>query len=233
MSRARPGYLPFFALVSAATALAQNQGPTGSDFVPLFNGKDLTGWRVGAEILDGKTESADKRFQVVDGVIVCNEGKGIKDLYTTREFSKDFHLKLEFRASPRSDSGVYIRGPQLQVRDYPTVGPYKPKSFRAGDWNELEVMVRSNVPVATVNGKSLSDRDVLELIVRDGSPNATLNGKPVAVANIQVSVGPAALCKCNGEVLESAFKIPAKGGIGLQAETGKFEYRNIRIKEVQ
>ena len=82
MSRARPGYLPFFALVSAATALAQNQGPTGSDFVPLFNGKDLTGWRVGAEILDGKTESADKRFQVVDGVIVCNEGKGIKDLYT-------------------------------------------------------------------------------------------------------------------------------------------------------
>ena len=51
--------------------------------------------------------------------------------------------------------------------------------------------------------------------------------------NIQVSVGAAALCTCNGEVLEKAFKVPAKGGIGLQAETGKFEFRRIRIKEMQ
>jgi hypothetical protein len=47
-----------------------------------------------------------------------------------------------------------------------------------------------------------------------------------------VTVGPAAECKCNGEVLEKAFKVPAKGGIGLQAETGKFEFRRIRIKEM-
>lgn len=216
-----------------AVTFTQDQGQPESGFVALFNGKDLTGWRVGKEILDDKTESSDRRFQVADGVIVCNEGKGIKDLYTVKEFNRDFHLKLQFRASPRSDSGVYIRGPQLQVRDYPTVGPYKPKGFRSGDWNDLEIVVRSNVLVATVNGKAVGDQDVLELVVKDGSAAAKLNSKPVAFGTIQVSSGAAALCRCNGEVLESAFRIPAKGGIGLQAETGKFEYRNVRIKELQ
>jgi hypothetical protein len=37
-------------------------------------------------------------------------------------------------------------------------------------------------------------------------------------------------CTCNGEVLEDALPIPAKGAIGLQSETNKLEYRNIRVK---
>src|SRR2546421_3914708 len=82
-------------------------------YTSLFNGKDLTGWKYYKEKdLTGKTETYDKRFEVKDGVIVANEGKGIKDLYTVQEFNKEFHLKLEFRASLKSDSGVYIRGPQ-------------------------------------------------------------------------------------------------------------------------
>jgi hypothetical protein len=201
-------------------------------YVSLFNGKDLTGWRFGKEVLDGKTETKNKRFQVVDGVIVANEGKGIQDLYTVKEFNRDFHLKLEFRAAPRADSGVYIRGPQLQVRDYPTVGPYKNlKHFKNGDWNDLDITVTGGVVSTTVNGKALTNQDVLELKVKDGKPEAMLNGKPIDVNQIQVSVGAAALCKCNDEVLEKAFKVPAKGGIGLQAEVGKFEFRRIRIKE--
>jgi hypothetical protein len=159
-------------------------------FTSLFNGKDLSGWRVGKEVLDAKTENANRRFQVVDGVIVANakdaDGKGgILDLYTTKEFNKDFTLRLEFRAAPRADSGVYIRGKQLQVRDYPTVGPYKKVKFKDADWNELEIIVK----------------------------------------------GEAAECRCNGEVIEPAFKVPAKGAIGLQAEAGKFEFRRVRIKE--
>jgi hypothetical protein len=223
--------MPTLMLLAAFTFATTDQAEEG--YVSLFNGKDLTGWRVGKDMLDGKTESSDKRFQVADGVIVCNEGKGIKDLYTQKEFDKNFHLKLEFRASPRSDSGLYIRGPQLQVRDYPTVGPYKQlKNFKNGDWNELDVTVRSGVVITSVNGKTLTDKDELQLTVKDGKPAATLNGKSVDVANIQVSVSAAALCKCNGEVLETAFKVPVKGGIGLQAETGKFEFRNIRVKEM-
>ncbi len=94
--------------------------------VELFNGKDLTGWgyKTG-EKFDGKTESDDKRFSAKDGMIVVNPGKGIKQLWTTAEFPKDFELRLEFRAAVNADSGLFVRGPQLQVRDYLVAGPYK------------------------------------------------------------------------------------------------------------
>jgi len=38
-------------------------------------------------------------------------------------------------------------------------------------------------------------------------------------------------CTCNGEVLEAALKLPETGGIGLEADRGQMEYRNIRLKE--
>ena len=227
-------------LFLAVLVLGSAGGGRGDDFKPeagfrpLFNGKDLTGWRYGKEKLDGKTETPDKRFTVADGVIVANPGKGIKDLWTVQDFAKDFHLKVEFRAAPRADSGVYIRGPQLQVRDFPTVGPYKNlKGFKAGDWNLLDITVRGGqLLTSNVNGKSVSPKDALEVAIKDGTLTAKLNGQPVDVGDLQVAVGAAAECRCNGEVLEKAFKVPAKGPIGLQAETGKFEFRHIRIKEM-
>jgi hypothetical protein len=96
------------------------------DYTNLFNGKDLTGWEYGPvpvakkpilEKLDGKTATKDRVFEVGDGVIVAS-GKKIMALYTAREFNKDFIFNLEFRNSgekPKDNSGIYIRGPQLQL----------------------------------------------------------------------------------------------------------------------
>ena len=39
-------------------------------------------------------------------------------------------------------------------------------------------------------------------------------------------------CLCNGEVLESAMKVPATGPIGLEGDRGQMEYRRIRLKEL-
>ncbi len=44
--------------------------------------------------------------------------------------------------------------------------------------------------------------------------------------------GREAICRCNGEPVGKAMKIPAAGTIGLQSEIGKFEFRRIRIKEL-
>jgi len=38
-----------------------------------------------------------------------------------------------------------------------------------------------------------------------------------------------ARCTCNGEVLEEAFVLPATGPIGLEADRGQMEYRNLHI----
>jgi hypothetical protein len=157
----------------------------GKGTVELFNGKDLTGWGYkSGERFDGKAESDDKRFTAKDGMIVVNAGKGIKQLWTTREFEGDFELRLQFRAAVNADSGLFVRGPQLQVRDYLVAGPYKElKKYRPQEWNEIVVVVKGGV----------------------------------------------AHCTCNGEVLNAAMKVPAKGGIGLEADRGVMEYRNLRL----
>lgn len=137
-----------------------------SGFVSLFNGKDLTGWgfrdsKSFAEIanFDGKTISSDDRYVAKHGRLIVTtpaEGRKIAQLWTTREFPKNFVLKLEFRATPNADSGVFIRKPQLQCRDYPVAGPYKNlKQYHAQDWNEMVVTVKDNVAHCTCNGEVL------------------------------------------------------------------------------
>jgi hypothetical protein len=220
-----------FALTS--TARAQDDWKPDPGFRSLFNGKDLTGWvyKGSKEDLAGKTETNDKRFHVKAGAIVCAEGKGIKDLYTIEEFGDEFILKVEFRAALKADSGLYVRGPQLQVRDFIRRGEMKGKltKFKNDDWNLLEVTVKNKVLSASVNGKALGAKDQLEMSVKDGKPAAILNGKEIPVTNVALTYGPVAHCMCNGEFMED-MKIPAKGGIGLQAETGMFEWRRVQIR---
>ncbi|MCZ2342374.1 MAG: DUF1080 domain-containing protein [Bacteroidales bacterium] len=183
-------------------ALADDFTPEAG-FVSLFNGKDLSGWqykkRVGKgkfeiEKLEAKTATADGRFVVKDGTIVAmakdKDGKGgIQDLFTVAEFNKDFTLRLDVKAGLKADSGVYVRGPQLQVRDYKRRGEQKQMTkFQDDGWNALEIVVSGGKPSYTLNGEAIT------------------GGPP---------------------------KIPAIGGIGLQAETGPFEFRHIRIRVAQ
>ena len=178
-----------WALVVASTVLFADDAKSEAKEIELFNGKDLTGWGYKkGEKFDGKTESDDKRFTAKDGMIVVNPGKGIKQLWTTAKFPKDFELRLEFRAAVNADSGLFVRQPQLQVRDYLVAGPYKNlKKYKPQEWNEIVVVVKGTV----------------------------------------------ARCTCNGEVLEEALKVPATGGIGLEADRGQMEYRNLKLKELK
>jgi len=152
--------------------------------VSLFNGKDLSGWgfrptpprkprknpRPNAPVFvtikeavafDGKKQSSDGRYAAINGrlvVVTPTEGRRIQQLWTTQEFGKDFVLKLEFRATPNADSGVFIRKPQLQCRDYTVAGPYFDlKQYRPQDWYELIVTVKGGVAHATCNGELLTD----------------------------------------------------------------------------
>ena len=86
------------------------------------------------------------------------EGRRIQQLWTTREFPKNFVLKLQFRATPNADSGVFIRRPQLQCRDYLLAGPYKDlKAYKPQQWNQIVVTVKDNVAHCTCNGEVLAE----------------------------------------------------------------------------
>jgi hypothetical protein len=147
------------AMALCAAARADEPG-----FRPLFNGRDLTGWRRGGEDLAGKTATDDGRFAVKDGVLVISGSKDkppkMAEIDTSESYDGDFTLRLEFRASKDANSGLHLRDKvfahQLQIRDYPRVGPYKTlKDYRDGDWNAIEVVVAGNNARCTCNGELL------------------------------------------------------------------------------
>lgn len=108
---------------------------------------------------DGQRSSPDGRFVEKNGRLIVGtvaEGRRIQQISTLQDFSKDFVLRLEFRAAPNSDSGIFLRGRQLQCRDYPLAGPYKNlKNYRPGGWNEIEVTVKDGVAHCLCNGEVL------------------------------------------------------------------------------
>ncbi|MFP6633180.1 MAG: GDSL-type esterase/lipase family protein [Planctomycetota bacterium] len=136
-------------------------------FTSLFNGRDLTGWGFRKrkslkrlESFDGKKASNDNRYVAINGRLVVTtppEGRRFQQLWTTQEFPKNFILKLEFRATPNADSGVFIRSPQLQCRDYLLAGPWKDlKHYKPQDWNEMVVTVKGGTAHCTCNGEVLN-----------------------------------------------------------------------------
>ncbi len=95
---------------------------------------------------------------------------------------------MQFKGSLKSDSGVYLRGPQLQIRDFIRRNEQQQlQRFKNDDWNDLEVVVKGPQATYTVNGEQL---------------------KP------------------------PQMRVPAQVPIGLQAETGRFEFRRVRIQEM-
>lgn len=172
-------------------------------FTNLFNGNDLTGWGYHSkkqdelifESFEGKNQSKDGRFKVIDGILIVNPNNYVElndpsyiTLWTAKEYPDDFCFTIEFRAAKNADSGIFFRGIQLQCRDYLVAGPYKSlKKYKAQEWNRIEVVVKGNF----------------------------------------------ARCTCNHEILEEALKLPATGPLGLEADRGQMEYRNIQIKELK
>jgi hypothetical protein len=161
-------------LALTVTSLQADDWTPEAGFTSLFNGKDLTGWCFRAkvkkevttpgEILeghDGKTEAKDAgNYSAKDGVFTVSfpdePDKLTGQIYTVAEFPKNFILKLEFRAGVNADSGIFLRGPQLQCRDYLVAGPYKTlKKYKPQDWNQIEVVVKDNVAHCTCNGEVL------------------------------------------------------------------------------
>ena len=114
---------------------------------------------VNAITFDGKTASIDGRYVAKAGRLIVTtptEGRRIQQLSTTREFPQNFVLRLEFRATPNADSGIFIRGLQLQCRDYLLAGPYRQLTrYRPQEWNEIEVTVTGTTARCTCNGELL------------------------------------------------------------------------------
>jgi len=127
--------------------LAEGRTAAADDFRPeegftlLFNGKDLTGWKLrkGGQALDGQTEAAGKRFVCTDGKLVIDpKVKGDLILETAKEFGKDVHLKFEFLPGPGCNNDLFFRGTKFDLKKGDV------KNLKEGEWNEFEIVVQGS-----------------------------------------------------------------------------------------
>ena len=92
---------------------------------------------------------------MTDGAIHLDGKKAKGNIYSQAVPGKSSIIRLQFRATKGADSGVFIHGNQLQVRDYPNAGPkeYAKSAKPDGQWNDLEFDITDGVAVVKLNGE--------------------------------------------------------------------------------
>ena len=192
--------------------------PTG--FTPLFNGKDLTGWKV----LNGKMElwGADKGILFVDG-------KGGGWLMTEKEYD-NFELRLEFKVPKMGNSGVALRlaapwairltwawrsrfwmtritrgkglRPAQHTGSIYDVLPPTEEGLKAnkpfGEWNTYKITAQGRKVTIELNGVKAVDANLDDYVKEHGKKHPGLSRE--------------------------------KGHLGLQSHDGRVEFRNIYVK---
>jgi hypothetical protein len=190
-------------------------------FKPLFNDKDLTGWK----LVGGR----GKGYLVQNGVLVCPEDGG-GNLFTEKEYS-DFTLRLDWRLWDGGNNGVGIRAPmegdaayvgmEIQVLDEAS------EKYKKGAGLKPTQMTGSVYDVfAAKSGHVKRDGEwnVYEIQAKGRKIKVTLNGVVVTDVNLDSVTDPAVLKKHPGLARTS-------GHIGFLGHGTRVEFRNIRIKE--
>jgi hypothetical protein len=180
--------------------------------VSLFNGKDLTGWRL-------INEKQKNGFTVVDGVLVNDpvqaEGQphiSYGNIRTEQEF-EDFNLKLDVNVPEGSNSGIYLRGMyEIQVLD-----SYKKEL----DSHNMGAVYSRIMPTVSAE-KPAGTWQTMEITLVDRHITVNLNG--TTIIDNQPVYGPT-----GGAIKSDVF---SKGPIYLQGDHGKVSYRNIVLTPI-
>jgi len=211
-----PRLVALFAVSLAWCLLAGACLPADNEkgFVPLFNGKDTTGW-VGGD------------YDVEDGMLVCPADRG-GTIFTDRDYV-NFVLRFEFRLEAGGNNGVGIRAPlnsnpayegmEIQVLDdtAPEYATLQPWQYHGSIYGVVPSKRGFQKPVGEWNE---------EQIIADGRYiRVTLNGTIIVDANLDEVTDPAILQAHPG--LQRTT-----GRIGFMGHGSRVVFRNILIREL-
>jgi hypothetical protein len=218
-------------------------------FVSLFNGRDLTGWKI--------PPGDNGHWKVLNGVIDYDARseapQGKKDLWTEKDYG-DFVLRIDWRIKdtpgtypmpevlpdgteklgadgkpiltprPNADSGILLRGTtksQVNIWCWP-IGSGEVYGYRTD--KAMPPEVRAAVTPKMKADKPVTEWNTFEITLRGEQLTVVLNGKTV-IENARLP------------------GVPARGPIGLQHhgnfKDGKYDgasalvqFRNVSIKEL-
>ncbi|WP_409013671.1 DUF1080 domain-containing protein [Dyadobacter sp. CY312] len=170
---------------SAFLVLNERQKVQKAKPVKLFNGKDLTGWKI----------NGTEKWYVEKGELICESGPDKAYGYlTTNKFYKNFDLSLKFKQDANGNSGVFFRstvdgtkvaGWQVEVAppNHDTGGVYesygrgwlvqipdeKEGFLKMGEWNTLRIRVMGDKVQTWLNGNAMVDFSDAKIGAADGS----------------------------------------------------------------
>jgi hypothetical protein len=197
-----------------------NTPPAG--FTALFNGRDLSGWKVVGGKSDNWRVEPDRK-------VLATLGGDQGWLLTEKEYG-DFELRLEVRVNPRANTGVALRtshgpfpggrlsqGMEVQLADdgwhramfawygkkhltggiFDLVAPSREAARPVGGWNALRITARGARVTVELNGTRVVDED---------------------------------LAKFRGKAPKHPNLLAPKGHIGLQSFQGRAEFRRLAVR---
>jgi hypothetical protein len=200
-------------LVTVAAA-ARAAGDTPEGFTPLFNGKDLSGWKA-----TGKMD-----VWGADNGILYVAGGGGGWLMTEKEYG-DFELRLEYKMPKMGNSGVGLRSP---LQGDPAYVGMEIQLLDDANWKGLQTWQHTGsiynvVPAKTINSKPFGEWNTMRIVAKGPKITVEQNGEVLVDANL------------DDYKKEHAKRHPGilrdKGHIGLQSYNYRVEFRNIVIKE--
>ncbi len=206
----------------------------GGDPTPLFNGKDLAGWKAfGRAAKDGPTttDAAKDSWTVADGVLKCT-GKPTGYLVTEKEFS-DYELALKWRypaGLKGGNSGVLVH---VQKGDavWPACVEAQLRAGRAGDlWLQTAAEVKLTVDPARRDADDKTNRHVWRAPKDEAVERPTGEWNDYRIVcrggSIEVAV--------NGRVVNGGTECNlTRGRIALQSEGTEIEFKDVMIRGVK
>jgi HEAT repeat protein len=202
--------------------------PAGEGFKPMFNGRDLTGWkglvenpiaraRMKPAELAKRQAEADKKvaenWSVKDGAIWFS-GKG-DNLCSVEQYG-DFEMLVDWKISKEGDSGIYLRGtPQVQIWDTSRTSV----GAQVGSGGLYNNQTHPSKPLKVADNP-VGDWNTFRIIMIGEKVSVWLNGELV-VDNV---------------IMENYWdrKIPIfpKEQIELQAHGNELAFRDIYVREI-
>jgi hypothetical protein len=162
--------MSFMGILIALLLIAGVQTSSAEDWEQLFNGKDLTGWKM----------VGPGRFVVEDGMLRSEGGMGL--FYFTGKKVGNTTLRVVFKTSgPRDNSGVFIRMPEqpadpwygvhngyevqidAAVDEWHSTGSLYSLSKvsartqkPAGEWNTMDIVLDGQTTTVILNGTEVN-----------------------------------------------------------------------------
>jgi hypothetical protein len=231
MNLTRRRLISLFAAVMMLARMSSVNAEVPAGFTPLFNGKDLTGWKglvgdpksraaMSPEELAKAQAAADQRmndhWKVVDGELQF-DGKG-DSLCTISDYG-DFEMYVDWKILEGGDSGIYLRGsPQVQIWDT-TFEKYKPLGADKGSgalWNNKD---NPRFPIVSAD-KPVGEWNTFYIRMVGERLTVKLNGKLVT----------------DNVIMENYWEkdkpIYPRGQIELQNHGNTLWFRNVFIREL-